>query len=97
MIQGNYTVADKCKFIIFQKTNNLSSSLFDFLYSYAQIFHGYVMHFLLNYLQKLPHGMRMRTVALRICMLTVALSQKVDKYHVILPFRNQSGGGFFSP
>ena len=55
------------------------------------------MHFLLNYLQKLPHGMRMRMVVLRICMLTVALSHKVDKYHVILPFRNQSGGGFFSP
>ena len=57
------------------------------------------MHFLLNYLQKLPHGMRMRMrmVVLRICMLTVALSHRVDKYHVILPFRNQSGGGFFSP
>ena len=55
------------------------------------------MHLLLNYLQKLPHGMRMRMVVLRICMLTVALSHKVDKYYVILPFRNQSGGGFFSP
>ena len=31
MIQGNCTVADKCKFIIFQKTNNLSSFSLTFL------------------------------------------------------------------
>ena len=31
MIQGNYIVADKCNFIIFQKTNNLSSSSLTFL------------------------------------------------------------------
>ena len=38
MIQGNYTVADKCKFIIFQKTNNLSSLSSTFLIHMPRFF-----------------------------------------------------------
>ena len=38
MIEGNYTVADKCKFIIFQKTNNLSSLSSTFLIHMPRFF-----------------------------------------------------------